>query len=406
MVAPNNGENKNRGVILPLLLEGVLMNTSKSRKANGQGHTYKVGNSWKTVITSQGRTVTATAKSQQESKRRAKEKLVQLPIANTGKAMGSFKVTLGEFLLPWLDNTHKNAIASTTYRRYRGLAVRNIIPALGNIPLHKITKRDISTFMSSMATHGIGPRSQNQALALISKAMKGAVDAGIIVSNPAQGMAKTAEKKTQITPLNETQVLALLDSTKGTFMHARLHIAFCGLRQGEALGLTWADIDFDEELMHVHQQSQVVDGVRKLVRLKTDSSVRNVVLSSSAIDSLKHHKTIVSQMRLAAGSEWSDNDLIFPNRVGGLQQPKLDYDRWQDALASCGIPKRSLHNARHTAGTLLYANDVGIETIRRVLGHSSVGLTSRTYVHNAEKPLRHAAASMDLIFKKQQVGAA
>jgi integrase len=59
-----------------------------------------------------------------------------------------------------------------------------------------------------------------------------------------------------------------------------------------------------------------------------------------------------------------------------------------------------LHNARHTAGTLLYANDVGIETIRRVLGHSSVGLTSRTYVHNAEKPLRHAAERMNNIYKK------
>ena len=35
----------------------------KTRKSNGQGHTYKVGNSWKTVITIQGRTVTATANS-------------------------------------------------------------------------------------------------------------------------------------------------------------------------------------------------------------------------------------------------------------------------------------------------------------------------------------------------------
>jgi integrase len=84
----------------------------------------------------------------------------------------------------------------------------------------------------------------------------------------------------------------------------------------------------------------------------------------------------------------------------------LDYQRWQAALDSCGIPRRSLHNARHTAGTLLYANDVGIETIRRVLGHSSVGLTSRTYVHNAEKPLRQAAESMNNIYKKNGGSAA
>ena len=225
------------------------MQTSKSRKANGQGHTYKVGNSWKTVITSRGRTVTATAKSQQESKRRAKEKLTQLPAVNHGKVIAGLRMTLGEFLLPWLDNNHKQNITSTTYRRYRGLAVRNVIPALGSMQINKITNREISTFMNSMGANGVGPRSQNQALALISKAMKGAIDAGIILTNPALGMKKVPEKKTQITPLTESQVLALLDSTKDTFMHARLHIAFCGFHQGEALGLKWSDIDFAEESM-------------------------------------------------------------------------------------------------------------------------------------------------------------
>jgi integrase len=380
--------------------------STKTRKSNGQGHTYKVGNSWKTVITSKGRTVTATAKTQQESKRRAKEKVHQLPASNNGKVVGASKVTLGEFLLPWLDFHHKNAIASTTYRRYRGLAVRNIIPALGQMQLNKITKREISNLMLSMGATNIGPRSQNQALALLSKSMQGAVDAGLLLTNPVAGIAKAPEPKSQITPLTEEQVLQLLDKYQSTFMSARLHIAFCGLRQGEALGLQWKDIDFVNGTIQVHQQVQLVDGVRKFVKLKTDSSVRKVVLSETALVALQTHKTIVSRMRLAAGAKWKDMGLVFPNREGSFQQSKLDYQRWQDALASCGIAARSLHNARHTAGTLMYANDVGIETIRRVLGHSSVGLTSRTYVHNAEAPLRRAAESMDYIYKKKDGSAA
>lgn len=150
----------------------------------------------------------------------------------------------------------------------------------------------------------------------------------------------------------------------------------------------------------------MVDGVRKFVKLKTESSVRKVILSETALDALKSHKSIIARMRLAAGSNWQDNDLVFPNREGSFQQSKLDYQRWQDALAASGIPARSLHNARHTAGTLMYANEVGIETIRRVLGHSSVGLTSRTYVHNAEEPLRRAAQSMDSVYKKNGGSAA
>lgn len=380
--------------------------STKTRKSNGQSHTYKVGNSWKTVIAIQGRAVTATAKTQQESKRRAKEKVHQLPIANHGKISGSYKVTLAEHLIPWLDYHHKSAIASTTYRRYRGLAVRNIIPALGTTQLNKITRREISRLMTSMSANKIGPRSQNQALALISKCLQAAVASGIILSNPVKSMAKTPEKKAQITPLSENQGLALLDKYRGTFMGARLHIAFCGLRQGESLGLQWSDIDFEESSMHVHQQVQAVDGVRVFVKLKTESSVRTVILSDTALDALKHQKALTVRMRLAAGTNWIDNDLVFPNLKGSFQQPKLDYQRWQAALDSCEIARRSLHSARHTAGTLLYANDVGIETIRRVLGHSSVGLTSLTYVHNAEKPLRSAAKSMDNIYKKSGGNAA
>jgi len=272
--------------------------------------------------------------------------------------------------------------------------------------LNKITKREISNLMTSMGALNIGPRSQNQALALLSKSMQGAVDAGLLLTNPVAGIAKAPEPKSQITPLTEEQVLQLLDKYQSTFMSARLHIAFCGLRQGEALGLQWKDIDFVNGTIQVHQQVQLVDGVRKFVKLKTDSSVRKVVLSETALVALQTHKTIVSRMRLAAGAKWKDMGLVFPNREGSFQQSKLDYQRWQDALASCGIAARSLHNARHTAGTLMYANDVGIETIRRVLGHSSVGLTSRTYVHNAEAPLRRAAESMDYIYKKKDGAAA
>jgi integrase len=68
-------------------------------------------------------------------------------------------------------------------------------------------------------------------------------------------------------------------------------------------------------------------------------------------------------------------------------------------LQRCGIQSRRLHDARHTAGTLLYANGEDIETIRRVLGHSSVSLTSRTYVHSAEAPLRAAADTMNKVLK-------
>jgi integrase len=68
-----------------------------------------------------------------------------------------------------------------------------------------------------------------------------------------------------------------------------------------------------------------------------------------------------------------------------------DYNNWQRALKLCGIAPKRLHDARHTAATLMYSQGVGIETISRALGHSSSAITSRLYVHSADEPLRGAA---------------
>lgn len=73
------------------------------------------------------------------------------------------------------------------------------------------------------------------------------------------------------------------------------------------------------------------------------------------------------------------------------RSPKIDYDQWQNALKLCGIAPRRLHDARHSAATLMYASGVGIETISRSLGHSTSAITSKLYVHTAEQPLRIAA---------------
>lgn len=375
-----------------------MNDAKKSRKSNGSGYTYRVGNSWKTVIEVGGQRITATNKSKQESRRLAKERASRAGAMNKGSVAGAHKLTLEDFLLPWLDGEHRLKIAYSTYRRYRGIAVHYILPAMGKLNLQRISKKEIAQFLNSLAVNNVKARTRNQALALLSVAFRGAIESGMINSNPTNGIRKAAEDKKQIKPLTEEEVLTLLDKSSGSYMHARLHIAFAGLRQGEALGLRWRNIDLEKGSVSIEEQVQKVEGMSTWVKLKSSMSVRVIYISSASVDALKKHKAIIAEMRLKAGSNWQDQDLVFPNSFGGVLQQKVDHARWKKALASCGLETRRLHDARHTAGTLLFAKGEGIETIRRVLGHSSVNLTSRTYVHNAEEPMRRAAQTMDSIF--------
>jgi len=372
------------------------MTQLRKRKANYQGHTYKVGNSWRTVIRVQGVTISANASTQQESRKRAKEKLADSPdLKLTGHSI-DVKITIGDFISNWLSEEHAHVIAPSTLVRYRGLAEHHINPVIGKEYLRQVNKKHVLDVLLLMATRHQSPRSQQQARALLSVAFGSAVDKGYLSHNPVKLTKNVALDRKPISPLTQQEVKKLLEKTKGDFQHARLHIALkYGLRQGEAIGLRWGDINLDDNTIRIHSQIQKIDGKRVFTTLKTESSHRTIMIGPVTSAALLEHRTIVDEMKVKSGSNWDEMDLVFPNKHGGPIQSKWDYQRWLNGLAACGIARRSLHNARHTAGTLLYSSGVDIETIRRILGHSSIALTSRTYVHTAEAPLRKAASDLE-----------
>jgi hypothetical protein len=104
--------------------------STTSRKANGQGHTYKIKgkNSYCTVYKVNGKVITATAKDRQTSRALAKAKFDKLPISSAVSPLVTGKINLGDFLTRWLNNEHKQAIAHTTYKRYESLSRIWIIP--------------------------------------------------------------------------------------------------------------------------------------------------------------------------------------------------------------------------------------------------------------------------------------
>lgn len=370
-----------------------------ARRANGNGHTYKVGNSYRTVIRKNGYVVTAMASNPQESRKKAKQKLTAQPnLGNSTKQNEARRLKLGTFLLDWLTDEHQQSIAHSTFKRYRSLAINHIIPSIGTIELQKVTSTHIQKTLRVMKDAGQGVRSMQQARALLSIALASAEDKGFIGSNPVKKVKNPTGVQPTFTPLTLEEVRRLLNTFSGTFMAARLHIALvCGLRQGESLGLRWQDIDFDKGLIRLKTQIQIIAKKPTFTSLKTARSMRTIALTEEGIQALLNHMEIVQRMKEHAGEAWEEWDLVFPRVVGSPRSSTVDSDEWHRCLSLCGIPRRRLHDARHTAATLMYSQGIGIETISRALGHSSSAITSRLYVHSAEEPLRDAARKMNQV---------
>jgi integrase len=373
--------------------EGMMM----ARKANGQGHTYKVGNSYRTAIRKGGFTITAMGATAQESRKRAKAKLDALPnLGGANNPQNNSKMNLESYLCTWLEEEHKHHIAHSTFTRYKALAKCHINPAIGEIQIKKLTSTHILSLLKMMRESGQSARSQQQARALLSVALQDAERNDLISINPVKRVRSPQVKRIEINPLTISEVKRLISTYAGTYLEARLHIALiCGLRQGEALGLSWDDIDFENQTMKIHKQVQVVNRQQVFTNLKTDKSRRVIALTSETTMALKSHRRLIEQQKLRAEGQWEDTNLVFPNEKGFFRSPAIDYADWKKALKLCGIASKRLHDARHTAATLMYSQGVGIETISRALGHSTSAITSKLYVHNSLEPQVVAAEAMN-----------
>jgi integrase len=174
-------------------------------------------------------------------------------------------------------------------------------------------------------------------------------------------------------------------------------------RLGEALGISWSDIDLDSGRFNIHQALQRIDkklypneAGLQLVDPKGGYSDRVVTLPAFAIAALRHHAAAQEEEMAWAGTKWRNEwNLVFTTKVGTPLDERNVLRRFQNILALAGLPKMRIHDLRHSAVAILIAQGVHIKAISELLGHSSVAFTLQVYGHLLEETKRETAAKMD-----------
>ena len=167
-----------------------------------------------------------------------------------------------------------------------------------------------------------------------------------------------------------------------------------GLRQGEALGLAWDAVDLDAGVLTVRQALQRLTGHGLvMVEPKSVAGRRSIALPAPLVEGLRAHRTAQREERLRAGSEWQDNGLVFTQPNGKPVDPRTDNRAWKALLRDAGVRDARLHDARHTAATLLLLQGVDDRVVMEILGHSQLSMTAR-YQHVMPELARDAAERM------------
>ena len=269
-------------------------------------------------------------------------------------------------------------------------AIPHIEQGLGAIPLSRLDRDDVASWITGLASAGtLSRRSVQICRNVLRASLADAVEEGLIPRSPA---ARVALPRTVAKPVKEKVIQAWEATDVDTFLTAiadhRWAVGFqlgvlYGLRRSEVLALRWDDFDPKGRTLRIDESLVAVNRGAVLGDAKNVRSRRLVPLSDDGVRALKRRRTEQAEERLLAGAEWEDNDLIIATRQGRLVLPR-SYDRSLALIVDkAKLPRLTSHGLRHTAATHMVNNakDVGeLRAIADILGHSPEMLMT-VYAH-------------------------
>jgi len=322
--------------------------------------------------------------------------------ADRGHVVPSGHTTVAAYAETWLTRERSKSeagrgLAQSTLSYYEQVFKLYLVPYVGSRPLPALTTEDVEQMMNSLSSEGRSPRTVQAARNALSRLLGSARRDGLveeIVTTHASQIRRTLTDDESPTSkaLEPDQVRRLFEAAAGTQWEPLLAtLALLGVRRGEALGLSWSDVDLDAAIVTIRRSLSRVrsNGTTKLflAPTKTRSSRRPLPLPPVLVGLLRTWRTEQARQRLrvganwGAGQGWDSDDLVFTTTIG----TPVDPDNLRHALdrigKEAGVGHVYPHQLRHSVASVLIAHGHTAPEVARVLGHSSPAVTMGFYAH-------------------------
>lgn len=303
------------------------------------------------------------------------------------------KMTVAESVERWVINKTNIDVGTRTKYRYE---VKPLLTHIGRIKLQDLRTLHVRDAYTAM--QGLSVRAQRKAALHLRAALREAVHDGVLSKNFAEGVRVSAprvEKVAQVwTPLEVTVFLkAAEDDPLYTLFYIMLTL---GLRRGEALGLTWKNVNLIDGSVSIKQSlvADVKNGAVRLKEVKTPSSRRTLNLSHDVQTLFKVHKARQDVERENLGEAWTDSGLVFTTSIGTPFHPRNALRSFKRLCIDAGVTEIRLHDLRHTYASLALRRGTPVESVSERLGHARVDITLNIYRHLYDGERQAAALSL------------
>ena len=267
------------------------------------------------------------------------------------------KTTVSSWLDTWLETFCVAKLKPLTYSSYEAAIKNHIKPQIGALRLQAVRGIHIQKLYNAMAADGLSPKTVKNVSAIMHKAFSVAQKQGMIQANPCDAAELPKATQKEIKPLTDAEIPLFLNAIAGHPMeNAYALCLFAGLREGECLGLSWSQIDFEARRITINQllQKEKKRGAKYYIAPSTKSGKpRQIEPPEIAFQYLRAERKRQTENRLAAGPLWSNPyDLVFTDEMGEHLAISTFYGHFKRIVAGIGRPDARTHNLRHTAARM------------------------------------------------------
>ena len=352
-----------------------------------RGQIRKRGKSWAVIIylgrdpqTGKKRRKWYTHRTQREAEAHLNQLLVQM---QAGAGVPPSRLLVRDYFSQWLLDDVAGRLAPTTEAIYAYGIRRHLIPALGHMPLSRLSAPALQSCLNNMLSRGLSAATVHQVYRTAHAALGTAVHWGLLLRNPCAYVKPPHVDRRDATIWDEEQVRLFLVEARRSSAHYRLYLTILlgGLRPGEALALRWDDVNLVLGMITIRQKFYRM-GAKQLWGATKTHRQYAVSIPRPLVDELRTLQKEQAAQRRQWNGSCEDRGLVFCQFSGRpLHERNIARRDFCRVAKRAGLRRIRLYDLRHCNATHLADQGTPIHVVQRRLGHSSPSTTLRYYTH-------------------------
>lgn len=371
------------------------------KRGSGEGSIFRYAYGWRGQLQIGEKRISVTGRTKGEVVKKLAEARTDY---NRGILVFENDVTVNEWVNVWLDKRMRPKNKDQSMIRLEALFENHLLPVLGDYKLQDLTRPLLEQTYAQIFRKKTGKKYKektyshstvNSLASSFKKCLQYAVDEGVLAKNPHNGVELhklRPPKKVSAYSLEDHQKIVDYTRNNGQLYWIYYLLISTGMRFGEAVALTWNDVDLKKKTIRINKTSVEMHGSPFIQEhTKTSSGTRTISIPSSVVDFLK-------EVKASQDKYLNYRNLVMCNTRYGIITSANTRKRWQKVCAELDIEYQGVHSLRHTWATRALEKGLDIKVVSNMLGHKNVITTMNIYQDVLPDEKEKAADLLDDLF--------